>query len=325
MNEDANPADLRERAEAAARRSAGEVRETGLEESPWLSRRSGARVLLKLENQQRSGSFKFRGAMARLSALSADDARRGVVVASSGNHGAACALAGRLLGVPVRVFVPTYAKEGKRRKILGQGAALESVGDDCLDTERAARACAEREGLVYVSPYDDLEVAAGQGTIGLELERQAPDLDAVFVAVGGGGLIGGVGAVLKTRRSEIEIVAASPERSPAVHACLEAGRWVDAVCEDTLSDATAGGVDPDSVTLPLCRAVVDRSLLVPEDEIGPALRAVFDEEGLLVEGAAAMAVAAFLATGRTWAGRTVAIILCGGNLDAATARRWLAD
>jgi threonine dehydratase len=322
-------ASWRARIEAAADRIAPHARRTGLERSAWLSEATGAEVWLKLEHQQRTGSFKFRGALSRLSALNEEERARGVIVASSGNHGAACALAGSLLGIPVRVFTPTYATPTKQAKIRRAGAALELVGEDCLETEGVARARAEAEGLPYISPYDDPEVLAGQGTIGLEIAADLPDVDGVIVAVGGGGLIAGIGSALKSRphssAQNIEIVAASPARSPAVHACWEARRYVEATCLDTLSDATAGGVDPNSVTLPLCYDLVDRSLLVEEERIAPVLRALFEEEGMLVEGAAGVAVAALLDDPAPWRGRRVVIPICGGNLGLDQARQVLAS
>lgn len=313
----------RDRIEAAAARIAPFARRTGLERSAWLSELTGADVWLKLEQQQRTGSFKFRGAMNRIASLSDEEQRRGVVVASSGNHGAACALAGQLLGVPVRVFTPTYATPTKQAKIKRLGAQLELVGDDCLDTERHARSVSEDEGRPYISPYDDPDVLAGQGTIGLEIAQDLPEVDGVIVAVGGGGLIAGIAAALKSAKPDVTILAASPERSPAVHACWLEKRWVDVPCHDTLSDATAGGVDPDSVTLPLCYDLVDRSVLVDESRIAPVLRSLFEEEGYLVEGAAGVAVAALLDDPAPWRDRRVVIPLCGGNLSRAQAQEVL--
>jgi threonine dehydratase len=184
-----------------------------------------------------------------------------------------------------------------------------------VDTEAHARAWAVQAGRCFVSPYNDLDVVAGQGTVGLELLEQVPDLDIVYVAVGGGGLISGVGSYLKSVRPSVEIIACSPARSPAMHRCLEAGEIVDVHCEDTLSDATAGGVEPGSITLGLCQQVVDRSELVSEAEIADAMRAVFQTLDIGIEGAAGVAMAVYLRERAHTAGKTCAVIICGGNIS----------
>ena len=173
----------------------------------------------------------------------------------------------------------------------------------------------DTSGRVFISPYNDLDVVAGQGTIAVELHQQVPQLDAVFVAVGGGGLIGGIGSYLKSVSPSTEIVGCWPETSPVLYECLRAGRVIDVAERPTLSESTAGGLEPGSVTLPLCQSVIDRGILVSEAEIRAALRLILETEHWLVEGAAAVAVAAFRQDARRWDGKRVAIVLCGRNVS----------
>jgi len=273
---------------AACHRISPFVRETPLEFAP------AAGVYLKLEHLQHTGSFKFRGASNKIALLTPAQSAAGVVTASNGNHGLGVAAASRARGIAAEVFVSSQVSPAKARRIQALGARLHCAGDDSLFAELAARRAAEESGRVFISPYNDLDVVAGQGTIGVELHRQLPDLDAVFVAVGGGGLIGGIGAYLKAVSPRTEIVGCWPENSPVMERCLEAGRIVDVAEQPTLSESTAGGLEPGSVTFDLCRRVIDRAALVTEEEILSAMRWVLDTEHWVIEGAAAVAVAAFL-------------------------------
>ena len=203
------------------------------------------------------------------------------------------------------------------------GARIRTAGDDPLSAELAARRAAEESGRVFISPYNDREVIAGQGTVALELNRQVPDLDAVFVAVGGGGLIGGIGAYYKAMSPRTEVVACWPENSPVLYECLLAGRIIDVPEKPTISESTSGNLEPESVTLEYCRDAIDRSVLVSEDEILAAMRLMLETEHWLIEGAAAVAVAAYLKEAQRYQGRKVAIILCGRNLSAEALKRVL--
>ena len=296
---------------------------TPLERSPALSARSGAEVMLKLENTQRTGSFKLRGALSRLFALSAAERAAGVVTASSGNHGLAVAHAGQALGIPVEVYVPSVASAAKAARIQALGADLRVHGDDGLESELAARRVAAETGRVYVSPYNDRHVVAGQGTVGAEIVRALHGdrpLDAVFVALGGGGLISGIAAVVKAAWPDMEVVACSPANSAVMAESLRAGRILEMESRPTLSDGTAGGIEPGSITFPLCQRLVDRHVIVAEREIASAMRHVIEVEHTLVEGAAAVPVAALLELGDAYAGRRVGIVLCGANVSLETLR-----
>lgn len=313
--------------EAADRRIRPLVRETPVDQADALATHvdGGVEVYLKLENIQHTGSFKLRGAVNRLLVLDPDECRRGVVTASSGNHGMAVTHAGRALGIPVTVYVPEDASPTKVAAIEAMGATVERNGDDCIVAEAAARDEAERRGKVYVSPYNDPWVIAGQGTVAAELVRQVERLDALFVSVGGGGLISGVAAFAKARWPDIEIVACSPEHSPVMHESLARGEIIDRPSLPTLSDGTAGGLEPGAVTFDLCRQLVDHSLTVDEEAIAEAMRRIVGRHHLLVEGAAGVAVAAFLADAERWAGKRVGIVLCGANIAPAVLARVLGD
>jgi threonine dehydratase len=303
---------------AAERRIRPFVRETPLEYSAFLSALTGAEVLLKLENMQHTGSFKVRGALNALLCLTFAEREHGIVAASSGNHGMAIAFGMRVLGVTGVVFVPEDASPTKVAAIRALGAEVRQHGDDCLVAEVAARRYAIEQGMSYLSPYNDLRVVAGQGTLGVELVRQAEHLDAVFVAVGGGGLISGVASYLKAQWPDVLMVGCQPERSAVMFESLQAGRIVELPDRPTLSDGTAGGIEAGSLTFGLCQQVVDRFVLVSEEEIGAAMRLAIDVQHTLIEGAAGVALAAFLRCAEEFRGMRVAVVLCGANVSAAT-------
>jgi threonine dehydratase len=300
---------------AAHERIAPYVRETPLEWSASLG------AFLKLEHLQHTGSFKFRGASNKIALLSPDQAAKGVVTASNGNHGLGVAAAARARGIAAEVFVSSHVSPTKARRIAALGACIHPAGDDPLTAELAARRAAEDSGRIFISPYNDLDVVAGQGTIAVEVHRQKPDLDAVFVAVGGGGLIGGIGAYMKDASPRTEIVGCWPENSPVMYECLRAGRIVEVDERPTLSESTAGGLEPGSVTFELCRRVIARSVLVTEEEILAAMRLMLEEEHWVIEGAAGAAVAAFRKEAKQYAGRKVAVVVCGRNVSEGVGRR----
>jgi len=307
---------------AAERRIRPLIRLTPLSQSLLLAGNSGGQVLLKREDLQETGAFKLRGAANKMLSLPKEQAARGIIAASTGNHAIAVSTIGRKLGIPVEIFVSEKLHELKRAKIESLGARLRTVAGDALLAEQTARHEAGRTGRPYVSPYNDAEVVAGQGTVAVEvldqLREQGVDrLDAIFVAVGGGGLIGGIGAHLKKESPHTQVVACWPENSRALYECIRAGAIIDVPEEPTLSTSTAGGVEEGSITLELCRRVIDRSVLVSEAEILAAARLLWRSEKMLIEGAAAVAVAGFLKTAADNAGKTVAIVMCGGNVDPA--------
>jgi threonine dehydratase len=287
---------------------------SALQLSGSLSKTLGCTVLLKNEHLQPTGSFKIRGATNKLRILGEDARRKGVTTASSGNHGQAVALAGSKSGVPVTVYVAATASKTKMAAIRALGAELNIVAGPPIEAELLARRHAERQGKVYISPYNDLDVVAGQGTMGMELLEQAPDLDAVFISVGGGGLISGVGTALKNLSPRTRVVGVWPENSPCMLRAMEAGEIIDVEEQDTLSDGTAGAVEPGSVTFPLCREVIDETVTVTEAQIAGAMRMIAEAEHWIVEGSAGVALAGLAKRADAFRGQKVAVVICGRNI-----------
>jgi len=301
---------------AAQRRIEQHVRHTPLEHSDVLSQLTGANIFLKLENLQVTGSFKARGAFNRLLAMSGDEQARGYVTASSGNHGAAVAYAARQLGVHGITFVPEGASPLKIDNIRRLGGTVETYGPEGGATEVHARAYAEQRGMTYISPYNDSLVIAGQGTIGAELASRLQAIDAIVASVGGGGLISGTAGYLKTQHPSVQAIGVSPEASMAMAASVRAGRIIETEHRPTLSDGTAGGLEPGAITFTLCRSLVDQFVEVTEGEIRAALRMFIEGHHMLCEGAAAVALAGTFKKREHLRGKTVVVIICGANISA---------
>ena len=302
-------------ARTAAARIRDMVRCTPLVRSEAFSAEFGARIHFKLENRQTTGSFKLRGASNRIMTLTAAERGRGCVAASSGNHGAAVACAMQQLGASGVIFVPQQTSSTKIDAIRQYGGEVRFFGTDGLDTEEHARTFAARHGMTYISPYNDAQVIAGQGTCGVEITEQLPDVDAVFVAVGGGGLIAGTGSVLKQHNPDIRITGCQPCASPVMARSIDAGHIVDMPSEPTLSDGTAGGIEKDAITFPLTRTVVDEFVLLEEHQIAGAVLRFLETEGDTIEGAAGVAVAALSESRELIRGLNVVVIICGGNIS----------
>jgi threonine dehydratase len=306
--------DLKDAVLAAEARVRPHIRETPVEPTELPGPAGRGRTWLKLENLQVTGSFKLRGAMNKLLSLTPRERARGVVAASSGNHGAAVACGLRALGMQGIVFVPENASPAKVANIRAYGAEVRTHATDSGITEIFARRFAEENGRVYVSPYNDPVIVAGQGTLGVELARQVADIDTLYVALGGGGLIAGIAAYLKGIGRKVEVVACSPENSAVMHHSVRAGRILELESQPTLSDGTAGAVEQGAITLDLCRRYVDRYLLVTEAEIAEAMRRIIDRHHTLIEGAAGVAVAGCLKDRERREGAGSVIVLCGANI-----------
>lgn len=311
-------AGLPERIEEAANRIYSINRRTPLDFSPYFSKETGAKLHFKLESLQYTGSFKLRGVTNKLLGMGEADRAKGCVTASTGNHGAATAFAMKRLGVRGEILVPEGASPAKVDSIRLMGVEPSTRGREQGETERLARRYAAEKGLIYISPYNDPDIVAGQGTVGHEILEDLPEAHAVFVCVGGGGLIGGIGAWIKNQAPETKIVGCLPENSPVMKMSVDAGRVVDCDCKPTLSDGSAGNMDHDSITFDLCREVVDDWTLVSEKEIADAMRLYVQKEHMLLEGSAGVALAAFLKQAERWKNQDVVIVICGRNIDSAT-------
>ena len=308
-------------AREAADRISGNIERTSLARSEWFSDALSATVYFKLENLQTTGSFKLRGATNRLMTLTEEQRAKGCVAASSGNHGAAVACAMQRIGATGVVFVPEQTSDAKTDKIKSYSGDVRYFGTDGLDTEQHAREYAEKNEMLYLSPYNDEQVIAGQGTCGVEILEQLPELDAVFIAVGGGGLIGGVGSVLKAQNPNIRIYGCQPAASAVMAHSVEAGELLDLPSEPTLSDGTAGGIEAGAITFALNQALVDEWVIVDEGQIAAAMRLYMESENQPIEGAAGVAIAGMMARAREFKGKNVATIICGGNVSDETLGR----
>jgi threonine dehydratase len=301
--------------QAASLRIAPYVRETPVTPDRELSARLAGPVWLKWENRQTTGSFKLRGALNKLLALPPDAQPDRVVAASAGNHGQGVAYAARLVGWPVTVYVPEAATRKKVEAMRALGAEVRFVVGGYGDAEAAAIAAARESGALWVSPYNDPSVIAGQGTLGLELIAQAPDLDLVLVPVGGGGLIAGVGLAIKALKPGVRVIGIQSEASPFLHAEFHGQDMAAVVERPTLADGLAGPVEPGSITVPLLHQVADDVLLISEADIAQAIAYAYRTHGEIVEGSGAVGLAALLSGRVDCAGRTVGVIISGGNID----------
>ena len=317
MDRNRLPADIA----LAANRIKDYVRETPLEFSPWFSEKTGAQVWMKLENLQLTGSFKLRGAFNKLLTMTDRERTVGGVAASSGNHGAAVAYAMAKLGVTGVIFVPEQTSSAKVDAIRRFGGEVRFFGTDGLDTEIHARQYAAEHGMTYLSPYNDAPVIAGQGSCGVEIARQLPDIDAIYIAVGGGGLISGVGTFLRTVNRKLSIISCQPEASAVMTDSVRAGRILEMPSRPTLSDGTAGGIEAGAITFDICRDIIMDYVTVSENEIASAMRAFIDSHHLLIEGAAGVALAGLLRHQHKFAGKNIVVLICGGNISRDTLRQ----
>ena len=307
--------DFQIRVPEAYRRIEADIRRTPLERSGPLSREFGADVHVKWECDQITGSFKLRGALNKLRSLAPEERARGVVSASTGNHGLAISHAAKLEGIGLMLFLPETVAAVKKTRIEALGVDVEVAGESCDRAEAIAREFAARHGRVFVSPYNDRDIVFGAGTTGLELAAGLSRFDDVLVPVGGGGLIAGIAGYLKAVRPGVRIVGVEPETSAFMAASLAAGRLVGIDERESVADAVAGGIEPGSITFPLCRDLVDAIEVVPEALIVRALALVRERHGRMIEGAGALPVAALLHAPEQWAGRTVVVVASGGNIS----------
>ncbi|CAD7055190.1 hydroxyectoine utilization dehydratase EutB [Pseudorhizobium endolithicum] len=306
--------------ERAAARIHGRVTRAPLVASPTLSERTGQPVHLKLETRQPIGAFKLRGAMNAILSLDDTARQRGLVTASTGNHGRAVAYAARELGVPAVICMSSLVPDNKVEAIRALGAQICIVGASQDDAQEEVERLVRTSGLTPIPPFDDVDVVAGQGTIGLEIVEDLPDLATVLVPLSGGGLAGGIAAAVKALKPQAHVIGISMERGAAMHAAIKAGKPVAIREEETLADSLGGGIGlANRVTFAICRDLLDDIVLLTEDEIAAGIRHAARQEGEVVEGAGAVGIAAILA-GKVQLSGPTAVIVSGGNIDAETHR-----
>jgi threonine dehydratase len=301
--------------EAARKRIEGAVYYSPCQESIPLSEITGMHIFSKLDNLQRTGSFKERGARNALAQLPPDQQKRGVIAASAGNHAQALAYQGKLLGIPATVVMPKFAPLIKIGNCQKLGANVVLHGKDFAEAKAHAHEIGDERGLAYIDGYDDPAIIAGQGTMGLEIMEQVPDLDAVVIPVGGGGLLAGVALAVKSLRPEAKIIAVEADHVASFSAAMRAGKPVRIETQPTLADGLAiaqVGKNAFATAAPL----VDRTILVTEEQIAVSILRIVELEKGVVEGAAATPLAACLSGQLAdLAGKRVVLLLCGGNID----------
>ncbi|AVA25549.1 hydroxyectoine utilization dehydratase EutB [Rhizobium sp. NXC24] len=307
--------------EEARRRIAGQVVRTPLMRSHALSRQSSASVFLKLENQQTTGSFKLRGATNAILCLSEEARSRGLATASTGNHGRAVAHAAAALGARAIICLSALVPANKVEAIRSLGAEVRIAGQSQDDAMREVERLVREEGMSFVPPFDDANVIAGQGTIGLEIADALPDVALVLVPLSGGGLASGVAAAIKAKRPQARVIGISMERGAAMAASLAAGAPLEVQEVETLADSLGGGIELDNrLTFAMCRDLLDEVILLSEDEISAGIRHAATVEGEIVEGAGAVGIAALLA-GKIRPDGPTAIVVSGGNIDPVVHRQ----
>lgn len=309
--------------EAAARGLEPVISHTPTLPSVALTDIIGSPVLLKMENLQRTGSFKIRGAVHRLSRLTAEERARGVVAASAGNHAQGVALAAQALGIPATIFMPLGVPVPKLLATRGYGAEVVLEGDTVATSLRLAQEFAERTGAIMIHPFDHRDIVVGQGTLGLEVLEETPDIDTILVGIGGGGLIAGVAAAAKAKAAEagrtIRVIGVQAENAAAVAPSLEAGHPVEIVTKPTIADGILVA-RPGATPFEIIQDLVDDVVTVTDDDIARALLVLLEQSRVVVEPAGAVGVAAILAGKVTGTGKTLCI-LSGGNIDPLLLQR----
>jgi threonine dehydratase len=303
---------------AAQGRLKGLAKETPLEPSLFFSKQlgPGSNVLLKLENQQHTGSFKFRGAMNRVLILTDEEKKAGVITASAGNHGQGVGYGAKMLGIQATIVVPAITPKKKIEAIRKYGVKLIIFGKDYDAAEAKARELQKETGMTFISAYNDTAVIAGQGTVGLEIFRQCPCTDVVLAPIGGGGLLVGVAMSARITGSKAKFYGVQSEASPVMYASLKAGRILEMQVEDSIADGLHGGIEKGSVTFDMVKKYANGVLLVSEDEIKRAIALFYEHHNQLAEGAGAVGLAALLRYKAQFKGKTVSVVISGGNINS---------
>ncbi len=305
----------------AAARLSGIARRTPLRRAPRISERVGLEVWLKLESEQLTGSFKLRGAYNAIASLSLEERSRGIVTASAGNHGRGVALAAQGFGIPATIFAPRTAPRVKVNGMRERGATVHLDSAHYDEAHARAIAFAGERGMTYVDPCVGAPLVAGQGTVALEILEQLPETRSVIVPVGGGGLLGGIGAYIRETAPLVRIVGAQSVTTNAMALSLEAGRVVDIPVVETIADGLAGAIDAHA--LDVGRHALDAMVTVSEDDIARAIAMLAREEEVVAEGAGAVGVAVLLSGAITRVAEPTVVVISGGNIDRETLDRIL--
>jgi threonine dehydratase len=290
---------------------------TPLIHSKFLSDLCNANVFLKAENMQVTHSFKIRGVINRLLHLSPEEKKHGIITASAGNHGQAVAFGGQKLGFSAKIVVPVNTPKIKIEGIKQYGAELLLFGETYTEAEKKAKELAQKEGRLYISPYNDALIVAGHGTVGLEVVDELPNVDVVLVPVGGGGLIAGISIAVKSLKPDVLVIGVQSEATPIMFESLKAGKIVPAHRHDpkTVAEGLSGGIEKGSITFTIAQQYVDEVMLVREETIRQAVYLLWKNEKQKVEGSGAVGVAMLMENKDSFAGQSVVVVLSGGNID----------
>lgn len=304
-------------AKAALRRIKKYILRTPLNECRTLSEISMGQIFFKMENWQKTGSFKIRGALNRMLTLTEKEKARGVITASAGNHGLGVAYASELLNIKARIILPATAAPAKVRMLRHFGGETVQVGRDYDEAEAVAHQIENDCNITFVHAFDDTKIIAGQGTIALEILEKIPNPDIILVPVGGGGLVSGIAATVKNENPAVKVIGVQSKASPAMYESVRRNEIIETPIDETIADGLAGRfVSP--LTLELTKQYVDDIILVGEDEIKDAILFLITEHHIMVEGAAAVGIAAILANHLSVEGKKVVIVITGSNIGART-------
>ena len=274
-------------------------------------------VYLKLECLQVTGSFKLRGATNKLLSLTNEQKNKGVIAVSTGNHGKGVAHAAKQIGIKSTIFMSSMVPEHRKKAIESLGAKVEIIGNNSDEADLYAREFANKNNITLVHPFDDLDVIAGQGTVGLEMLEAMPDIDSVIIPTSGGGLIGGIALAIKLQKPSVKIIATSMKRGPSMYESLKAGKPVDVKEEETLADCLGGSIGLENqYTFGICKDVIDDFILIDEPKIAEGIKFNFEKHKLVTEGAAATSIMAVKDQLSSHFGKNTICLLCGGNIDS---------
>ena len=289
------------------------IRKTPIEFSPYLSKLCNCNVYLKLESEQLTGSFKIRGAFNKLLSCK-NELNNGFITASTGNHGKAVAYVSKMLNIKGTVYVPTKVSQTKLEAIKIYGINIKKYDGTSGKTEIHARRVAEKQKIQFISPYNDIDIAAGQGTVGYEVWEQLQNIDAVFVCIGGGGLISGVAGYLKHKNKNLKVFGCEPRNSCAMSASIKVGNVIEVEHKPTLSDGSAGGIEPRSITFDFCKKYVDEYIQVSEKEIKNAMIFMIEKHHKIIEGAAAVPIASLIKKKNLYRNKNIVVVLSGSGV-----------
>jgi len=274
-------------------------------------------VYLKLECLQVTGSFKLRGATNKLLSLTNEQKNKGVIAVSTGNHGKGVAHAAKQIGIKSTIFMSSMVPEHRKKAIESLGAKVKIIGNNSDEADLYAREFAKKNNITLVHPFDDLDVIAGQGTVGLEMLEAMPDIDSVIIPTSGGGLIGGIALAIKLQKPNVKIIATSMKRGPSMYESLKAGKPVDVKEEETLADCLGGSIGLENqYTFGICKDVIDDFILIDEPKIAEGIKFNFEKHKLVTEGAAATSIMAVKDQLSSHFGKNTICLLCGGNIDS---------